>query len=129
RAYQGCKSCQMLLRRIEGLLARNRLLTRQLQEERALHQRALDRLAELEKPKRATALNSSLPPSANPIGAPAVVIKKPTGRPRGAQVGHAGKSRTLLPPWQVDEVVEHRPSVCRCCQSLLDASAKLVVVR
>jgi transposase len=128
RAYSGCRSCQTLLRRIEGLLARNRLLTRQLQHERALHQRSKDQLAELQRP-RTTASNSSLAPSANPIGAAPVVVKKPTGKPRGAQMGHAGKTRQLLPQTQVDEVVEHRPLVCRSCASLLDQQSALVCGR
>jgi len=118
----------MLSRRIEALRARNRLLLKQLQRERALHQGALDQVAELQRP-RTSAANSSLPPSANPIGAPPVVVKKPTGRTRGAQRGHAGKTRKLLPQAEVDEVVEHRPAVCRCCNSLLDQQDAVVCGR
>ena len=128
RAYPNCKSCHRLLRRIEGLLARNRLLLKQLQRERALHQRALDQLAELQRPPT-TAANSSLAPSANPIGAPPVVVKKPTGRTRGGQVGHAGRTRKLLPQSEVDEVVEHRPAACRSCGSLLDQQGAVLCGR
>ncbi len=82
--------------------------------------RAEQRVAELEREllqkPAATASNSSLPPSANPIGAKPPVVKKPTGRRPGGQIGHVGKSRTLLPEEQVNVVVEHRPGVCRDCQ-------------
>src|SRR5207249_886712 len=82
-------------------------------------------LAELQRPPT-TAANSSLAPSANPIGAPPVVVKKPTGRTRGGQVGHAGRARKLLPQSEVDEVVEHRPAACRSCGSLLDQQGEVL---
>ena len=40
--------------------------------------------------------------------------KDPSGRKRGAQDGHEGHGRPLLPAWAVDEVVAHWPSRCRC---------------
>jgi hypothetical protein len=110
---------------MEGLLARNRHLVRQLQQERALRARAEQALREMEQAvrPRPTASNSSLPPSANPIGAKPPVTKKPTGRRPGEQSGHAGKRRTLLPEDRVDHVVEHRPAVCGHCGTTLDESA------
>ena len=64
---------------------------------------------------------SSLPPSADPPGT--VRPPKPkSGRKRGGQPGHPGHFRRLLPPEQVDHVVEHRPLCCRRCgTSLADA--------
>lgn len=57
--------------------------------------------------------NSSTPPSADPHRPPA---KKPaTGKKRGAQPGHAGKARVLLPPDQVTEAHDCRPSLCSAC--------------
>src|SRR6266511_459879 len=38
-----------------------------------------------------------------------------SGRGRGGQPGHEGRHRRLLPPEQVDEVVEHWPVRCRSC--------------
>lgn len=76
----------------------------------------------------ATASNSPLPPSANPIGARPPVVKRPTGRKPGGQVGHVGASRALLPAERVDRVVGHRPGVCRDCQSLIAADAPGAVV-
>jgi transposase len=120
----------MLGRRLDGLLARNRHLVRQLQKEGALRARVEQRLAELEQEQRrpVTASNSSLPPSANPMGARPPVVKKPTGRRPGGQIGHVGKSRTLVPKEQVNAVVEHRPDVCRDCQNPIAADAPGVVV-
>ena len=36
------------------------------------------------------------------------------GRKRGAQDGHEGHGRPLLPAWAVDAVIEHWPERCRC---------------
>jgi transposase len=115
------------------MLSRNRHLVRQLQKEGALRARAEQRVAELEREllqrrlttttTTTTASNSSLPPSANPIGAKPPVVKKPTGRRAGGQIGHLGKTRTLLPEAQVDHVIEHRPGVCRDCQQSIAADA------
>jgi len=66
--------------------------------------------------RRAGAQPVSLPPSANPIGAPRPVTKRPTGRKRGAQVGHRGHARKLIPTEQTDEQVAHRPAVCERCK-------------
>ncbi len=40
--------------------------------------------------------------------------KDPSGRSRGAQLGHEGKGRSLLPAWAVDDVIEHWPERCSC---------------
>jgi transposase len=108
---------------MEGMLARNRHLEKQLRHERALRARAEQALRDLEQARRPTASNSSLPPSANPIGAARPVVKKPTGRRPGGQLGHAGTTRGLLPADRVDEVVEHRPAACGRCGVTLDGSA------
>ena len=105
--------------------ARVRHLERALKKEGAMRARAEQRGIELERELRArqgratvgaTASNSSLPPSANPIGARPPVVKRPTGRKPGGQHGHKGTSRTLLPPEQVNEAIEHRPTACVDCQ-------------
>jgi len=108
-------------------LARNRHLNRKLQQEQALRARAEGELREvrqalkqLEQARRPTASNSSLPPSANPIGARPPVTKQPTGRKPGGQVGHAGKTRTLLPEDRVNHVLEHRPPACGHCKAAID---------
>jgi transposase len=75
---------------------------------------------ELSGAARATAVNSSIPPSANPPGAPKPRTKRPTGGTPGGQPGHEGHFRRLLPADEVDEVVEHRPPPrCRYCGARL----------
>jgi len=44
-------------------------------------------------------------------------------------VGHAGRTRKLLPQSEVDEVVEHRPAACRSCGSLLDQQGAVLCGR
>ena len=65
--------------------------------------------------------NSSRPPSTDP---PAVVrpAKVPSGRRPGAQPGHAGQSRALVPVEQVDAVVPVKPAQCRACGARLRGS-------
>jgi transposase len=119
---------QSLRRQKAALVNRNRVLIQQYQKEHALRLRAEMQLKELQQVQRPTASNSSLPPSANPIGAKPPVVKKPTGRRSGAQIGHVGTSRTLLPVEQVNEVIAHRPLVCRACQKPIASDAPGEVV-
>lgn len=72
-------------------------------------------LLELQQQLNRTSSNSSLPPSANPPSAPAPVHKRPTGRKIGAQAGHVGHGRKLLPTEQVDQVIAHLPEQCQHC--------------
>ena len=67
------------------------------------------------------ASNSSLPPSANPLGAPKPVKKKKSKRKRGGQPGHPPHLRQLLPLDQVTLFEMHVPVSCRCCNQPLDA--------
>jgi transposase len=79
------------------------------------NQRLEARVAELERRLNRSSRNSSLPPSQDPPSAPPRPGGKRSGRGRGGQPGHEGKHRRLLPPEQVDEVVEHWPERCRFC--------------
>lgn len=88
------------------------------------------RIAELEK--RVAALearlgtnssNSSLPPSANPPGAPKPVVKKKAKRKRGGQRGHPPHLKKLLPPERVDHFVRFVPEQCEHCDARLPAEA------
>ncbi len=63
--------------------------------------------------------NSSRPPSSDPPSAPPRPAASPTGRKRGAQPGHPGQHRELLPPDQVTALIVHRPDVCPHCQQTL----------
>jgi transposase len=73
------------------------------------------RVAELEQRLNQSSRNSSLPPSQDPPSAPPRPRGPGSGRERGGQPGHEGKSRPLLPLEQVDEVIEHWPQRCRAC--------------
>ena len=72
-----------------------------------------ERIARLERRLNRSSRNSSQPPSADPPSTPPR-SKSPTGRKQGAQPGHEGKGRPLLPAWAVDEVVDHWPASCGC---------------
>ena len=73
-----------------------------------------ERIAQLERKTKRSSRNSSQPPSADLPSAPPRRGKDPSGRKQGAQPGHEGKGRPLLPAWAVDTVVEHWPVDCRC---------------
>ncbi len=73
-----------------------------------------ERIATLERQLGRSSRNSSQPPSADPPSAPPRRGKDPSGRKQGAQPGHEGMGRPLLPAWAVDEVVEHWPARCGC---------------
>ncbi|MCA1679257.1 MAG: transposase, partial [Actinobacteria bacterium] len=73
-----------------------------------------ERIAQLERRVGRSSRNSSQPPSADPPGGPPKRGKDRSGRKQGAQPGHEGKGRPLLPAWAVDEVVEHWPTGCGC---------------
>jgi transposase len=77
-------------------------------------QQLTGRVAQLERRVNRSSRNSSQPPSADPPSVPPRRSKDPSGRAQGAQPGHEGKGRPLLPAWMVDEVVEHWPVGCGC---------------
>ena len=73
-----------------------------------------ERIAQLERQVKRSSRTSSQPPSADPPGTPPRRGKDSSGRQPGAQPGHEGKGRPLLPAWAVDEVVDHWPAACAC---------------
>jgi transposase len=73
-----------------------------------------ERIAQLERRLGRSSRNSSQPPSADPPSAPPRREKSPSGRGRGAQRGHKGHGRDLLPLAAVDEVLEYWPERCDC---------------
>jgi len=72
------------------------------------------RIAQLERQVKRSSRNSSQPPSGDPPGSAPRRGKDPSGRAQGAQPGHGGQGRELLPTSAVDEVIVHRPTRCRC---------------
>lgn len=97
-----------------ALSAQNERLEAQVEKLTARVARQDERIASLERQLGRSSRNSSQPPSADPPGAPPRRGKDSSGRKQGAQPGHEGKGRELLPTSAVDEVVEHWPADCGC---------------
>ena len=92
-------------------------------------QQSLDKIAQLEQEVMELKArlnrhsgNSAQPPSADSPQAPKRPAREKSGRRPGGQPGHQGKHRSLLPPDQVDKIVEYRATVCPYCQGALDHS-------
>src|SRR5437879_13309249 len=82
------------------------------------------RLAALEARLGTNSSNSSLPPSANPLGAPKPVVKKKSGRKPGGQPDHPPHLKQLLPPERVTKTRVLVPSHCEHCQTAAPAQAQ-----
>ncbi len=78
-------------------------------------------VAELTEKLGQNSRNSHLPPSSDPpgTGKPGGATRPKSKRPRGGQRGHRGSRRTLLPPAQVDELVDLYPAECESCWKAL----------
>jgi transposase len=96
-----------------ALSAQNERLESQVGKLTARVARQDERIATLERQLGRSSRNSSQPPSQDPPGAPPR-SKGRSGRAQGAQPGHKGSGRKLLPIAQVDDVVPHWPSSCSC---------------
>jgi len=89
-------------------------MDREIQRLSAVVERQGERIAVLEAKLAANSRNSSRPPSTDwPSKAPKR-RKDPSGRKQGAQDGHEGRGRDLLPTAAADEVIEHWPHSCEC---------------
>lgn len=65
-----------------------------------------ERIEQLERRLNRSSRNSSVPPSADPLAGTPKRGKDSSGRKQGAQPGHEGNGRSLLPAWAVDQVIE-----------------------
>jgi transposase len=73
------------------------------------------RVEKLERELAKSSRNSSRPPSSDSPGRKSPRRgKDSSGRSQGAQPGHQGHGRELLPTSAVDEVIEHWPDRCGC---------------
>src|SRR6266516_1572713 len=79
------------------------------------------RLAVLEARLGTNSSNSSVPPSAHPVGAPTPVVKQKSKRRPGGQPGHAPHLKQLLPPERVNRVEVLVPAQCQRCHAALPA--------
>ena len=89
---------QQLLKRIDKLEAENRELKARL---------------------GLNSSNSSKPPSTDPPSHKRKPPEPKSGRKRGGQPGHRRHERPLVPPEQVDEVIDCRPPRCAACDAPL----------
>ena len=71
-------------------------------------------VADLQEQLRANSRNSSLPPSSDQQPPQTRAERRRSQRKRGAQPGHEGKFREMLPPEEVDRIVDCRPDRCGC---------------
>src|SRR5437764_13186803 len=81
------------------------------------------RVAALEARLGTNSTNSSVPPSANPLGSPKPVVKKKSRRRPGGQPGHPPHLKQLLPPERVKETILLVPRHCQRCHARLPAQA------
>lgn len=79
------------------------------------------RLQEAEARLNTNSTNSSVPPSANPLGAPKPTVKKKSRRKPGGQPGHPPRLKQLLPPERVRHFKTFVPRTCDHCQAPLPA--------
>ena len=89
-------------------------MDRRIQQLEAHVVRQDERIAQLERRLNRSSRNSSIPPSADPPASAPKRGKDRSGRKQGAQPGHEGRGRPLLPAWAVDDVIEYWPERCRC---------------
>lgn len=73
-----------------------------------------ERVEELEQRLKRDSRNSSLPPSHDPPWLGKRGRSRGTDRNAGAQPGHVGHGRSLLPMERVTEVIDHWPDRCSC---------------
>jgi transposase len=102
-----------------GCRERDALVAALLERTRALEERVRDLEARLGQ----NATNSSLPPSANPLGAPKPVVKPKSRRRPGGQPGHPPRLKQLLPAERVQATFQFVPRQCRRCQAPLPPQA------
>src|SRR5689334_22594860 len=79
------------------------------------------RIADLEARLNWNSTNSSKPPSTDPV---AVKAKRrppipPSGRKRGGQPGHERHTRPLVPPDQLSQALQLKPTCCGGCGASL----------
>jgi len=83
-------------------------LEQQSGELQEAHQQLLERINKTSK-------NSSSPPSTDPPGFRTKSTLKKSGKKRGGQLGHEGKSRDLYPVEKCSESYDHHPPTCAGC--------------
>src|SRR5215467_4859708 len=78
-----------------------------------------ERLHELQARLAKDSHTSSKPPSSGGLARKTKSLRRRSGKKPGWQIGHRGQTLRLVAV--PDTVVEHRPVLCRGCQTLLPA--------
>jgi len=115
---------------LQALREENRMLKALVAELLPLKEqlaRATARIKELEDRLGKDSRTSSKPPSSDGLARLPRSSRRPSGKRPGGQAGHAGHTLTMVE--QPDEVVRHRPAVCRQCHADLSGVAGSVVER
>jgi transposase len=112
-----CRGCRERDARIAELERQLAVLQHRVAEQEALVRELTARLG-------SNSTNSSVPPSANPLGAPKPVVKKKSRRQPGGQPGHPPHLKELLPPQRVTKTQVFVPKHCEHCQAALPAQAQ-----
>src|SRR5437764_4706739 len=73
------------------------------------------RIKDLEARLKLNSTNSSKPPSSDPIGLKRRPPTPRSGKKRGGQAGHRKAYRPMVPPEEVHETFECKPTSCRRC--------------
>jgi len=105
--------------RLENRCATYQLQVQRLETEMGGPKKLELEVAELRERLGQNSQNSSKPPSSDPPSVSRPNNRQPGGCKRGGQPGHQGRARKLLPPEEVDTVIELRPTTCRQCGQVL----------
>ena len=97
------QGCGVVVGVLLGLVAQNERLLGEVERLTSRVARQDERIAQLERRLSRSSRNSSAPPSSDPPSGPPGRGKDPSGRARGAQPGHEGHGRELLPLCAVDK--------------------------
>ena len=108
------QGCEAVVGVLLALSAQNERLQSQVEVLSARVARQDERIAQLERRLNRSSRNSSSPPSVDPPSKTPKRGKDRSGRSQGAQPGHEGHGRELLPLSAVDEVIEYWPERCGC---------------
>jgi transposase len=112
---------------LQALREENRILKALVAELLPLKEQlvqATTRIKELEERVGKDSRTSSKPPSSDGLARLPRRSRRPSGKRPGGQAGHAGHTLSLVE--QPDDVVHHRPTVCRQCHAdLSDATANV----
>jgi transposase len=115
---------------LQALREENRLLKALVAELLPLKEQlaqATARIKELEERLGKDSRTSSKPPSSDGLARLPRSSRRPSGKRPGGQPGHAGHTLSMVE--QPDDVVRHRPGVCRQCHADLSTAVGKVVER